>query len=167
MTVTVRRYQTADSAACRACIVELQEAERQIDSRLLPGEAMADEYLQHMHLRCKEAAGVIFVAEVDGTVAGLAMVLGSVPFESLDEPPGECAVIAELVVREPFRRQGIAAALIREAERYASEGKAVELRIGVLSRNSAARNLYLREGFAPYLETLTKPLPDRESGPAA
>jgi GNAT superfamily N-acetyltransferase len=155
---TIRRYREDDEAACRACIVELQEAERRIDVRLRAGEEMADEYLRQMHARCRACAGVIFVAELDRNVVGLAMVLARVPFEGLDEPPGECAVIAELVVREGVRRNGLGSALLHEAEEYAREAGADELRIGVLSGNDAARRVYVRQGFAPYLETLSKTL---------
>jgi ribosomal protein S18 acetylase RimI-like enzyme len=105
--VIIRQFLKADEAACRACIVELQDAERQLDPRLRPGDAMADEYLQEMHARCRQHAGAILVAEQSGDIVGLAMVLARVPFETLDEPPGHYAVVAELVVRNGFRRQGI------------------------------------------------------------
>ena len=59
--LTIRKYRATDERACRACIVELQEAERQIDVRLRRGEEMADEYLEHMHTRCRECAGTILV----------------------------------------------------------------------------------------------------------
>ena len=157
-TVEIRRYAPADEAGCRACIVQRQEAERQIDSRLRRGEDVADEYLQQMHDRCLAYTGVILVAEAADEIVGLAMVLVRVPFENLDEPPGEYAIVAELVVRDTYRRRGIGAALLRAAERHAREAGASELRIGVLSGNYAARQLYTQEGFSPYLETLSKPL---------
>jgi GNAT superfamily N-acetyltransferase len=153
---TIRRYRETDDAACRECVVELQEAERAIDGRLRPGEAMADEYLREMHRRSREYAGTILVAEVNGRVAGLTQVLARVPFEALDEPPGDYAIVAELVVLDGFRGRGLGAALVREAERHAREAGARELRINVLVENTTARQLYRREGFAPYLEIMTK-----------
>jgi len=158
--VAIRSIRNGDEEACRACVVELQDAEREIDSRLLPGEIMADGYLREMHTRCARHAGAIFVAERDGVILGLVMVLARVPFESLDEPPGDYAIVAELVVRDGYRRQGIGAALLRAAEEYAREAGAPELRIAVLSRNHPARDLYLREGFRPYADTMTKRLID-------
>lgn len=156
--ITIRSYQPRDAAACRACVVELQDAERQIDPRLRSGESMADEYLARMHERCRRYAGALFVAEHTGEVVGLVMVLARVAFETLDDPPGEYALVAELVVRDGFRRQGIAQALLDAAEGFAREKGASELQIGVLSRNGAAQSLYHRQGFAPYKETLAKPL---------
>ena len=81
-----------------------------------------------------------------------------VPFELLDEPPGEYALVAELVVRDGFRRRGIARALLEAAERYARDAAASELRVGVLSENTPARQLYRSQGFAVYKETLAKSL---------
>jgi GNAT superfamily N-acetyltransferase len=155
---TIRRYVPGDELACRTCIVELQDAERQIDARLRPGESMVDEYLAQLHKHCRDYAGAIFLAESAGEVVGLVMVLARVPFESLDDPPGEYALVAELVVRDGFRRRGIARALLDVAADYAREAGASELRIDVLSENRPARQLYLREGFAPYKVTLAKPL---------
>ena len=120
---------------------------------------MADEYVRQMHERCREHDGIILVAEhVDGIV-GLVMVLGHVPFESLDEPPGDYALVAELVVRTGFRGRGIARALLGAAERHVQESGATELRIAVLSNNHPARHLYIGEGFEPYREILAKPVP--------
>lgn len=154
----IRPYEPDDEAGSRACLVELQDAERAFDPRLRPGESMADEYLAQMHLRCREYDGAIFVAEQLGAIVGLVMILARVPFESMDQPPGTYALVAELVVRDGFRRRGIARALLDTAECYAREAGASELRIDVLSENSPARTLYLRKGFASYEETLTKSL---------
>jgi ribosomal protein S18 acetylase RimI-like enzyme len=156
--VNIRPYRDADESACRACIVERQDAERQFDARLRTGDEMADEYLEQMHTRCREWAGAILVAEQDDEVVGLTMVLARVPFESLDEPPGHSAWVAELVVRSGFRKRGIGTALLHSAQRHARDAGASELRIGVLSGNRPAAALYRREGFAPYSETLAKML---------
>ena len=154
----IRRYTTDDAPAVRRCIVELQEAERLIDPRLLPGETMATPYLEHLLRECAECDGTILVAEVDGAVAGFASVLARVVSEELDDPPGSYAIVTDLAVLEPMRRRGIGAALLRESERYAQAAGATELRIGVLSGNRPARDLYLASGFAPYSETLSKRL---------
>ncbi len=156
----IRPYQTPDEAGCRACVIELQDGERAFDQRLRTGESMADEYLAQMHVNCRDYAGALFVAERCGEIAGLVMVLAHVPFEALDEPSGDYALVAELVVRQGFRRAGIARALLDTAEGYARDAGASELRIIVLSQNTPARTLYLREGFVPYKETMAKALND-------
>jgi ribosomal protein S18 acetylase RimI-like enzyme len=154
----IRPYHHLDEAVCRACVVELQDAERGLDHRLRAGESMADEYLAQMHSNCQKYDGAILVAERLGEVAGLVMVVAHVPFEALDDPPGDYALVAELVVRRAFRRMGIGRALLEAAERFARDAGAPELSIIVLSQNTPARSLYLREGFTPYKETLTKSL---------
>lgn len=154
----IRPFRQGDDEACRACVVELQDAERQFDPRLRPGDSMADEYLRQMHVRCNEYAGTILVAEHEEAIVGLVMLLTRVPFEALDEPPGHYALVAELVVRADARGHGVGRALLHAAERLAHESGATDLRIGVLSRNLPARQLYIAEGFAPYSEMLAKPL---------
>ena len=156
--MVIRPYESHDEAGCRACVVELQDAERGFDQRLRPGESMADDYLAQMHVNCRNYAGAIFVAERGDDIFGLVRVLARVPFEALDEPTGTYALVAELVVREGFRRLGIARALLETADSYAREHDASELRIVVLSKNIPARTLYLREGFRSYKETLAKSL---------
>jgi ribosomal protein S18 acetylase RimI-like enzyme len=155
---TIREYRDDDARAVRDCISELQDFERRIDPRLRPGESMADAYVAQMLERCEVWVGELLVAEYAGAIAGMAAIYTRVPFEELDDPPGEYALVSDLVVREAFRRRGIGGALLEEAERYARQAGATELRIGVLSENRSARDLYVRTGFASYLETLSKRL---------
>src|SRR5688572_28845828 len=115
---------------------------------------MATRYLEHLLQRCADCDGTILVAEVDGAVVGFATVLARVVSEELDDPPDSYAIVTDLAVLERIRRRGIGAALLREAEGYARAKEANALRIGVLSENRPARNLYLTAGFAPYSETL-------------
>jgi ribosomal protein S18 acetylase RimI-like enzyme len=144
----------------RACIVELQDDMRRIDERLSSGESMADAYLEYLFQQCKTCLGTILVVQSGEQLAGFVCVLAQVPHEGLDEPPGDYAFITDLIVREPFRRRGFGAALLREAERWAAAAGATDLRIGVLSDNEDAMRLYRRVGFKPYSELLAKQLPD-------
>jgi GNAT superfamily N-acetyltransferase len=153
-----RAYREDDKSAIHACIVELQDYERRIDPRLRPGPEMAADYFTQMLDRCRNYAGRVFVVECNGQVAGFATILARVPFQELDEPPGEYALVSDLVVLESFRRRGYGTALLRAAERYAVEQGAGELRIGVLSANQQARRLYLEAGFHQHIEVLMKHL---------
>jgi GNAT superfamily N-acetyltransferase len=154
----IRDYTPDDAAAVRRCVVELQEFERAIDPRLRPGELMADAYCEQMHARCRHANGQIFVAEADGAVAGFVAVLARQRFTELDEPPGTYALVTDLVVLPASRRRGIGRTLLDRAEAFARSAGAAELRIGVLTANSFARQLYLDAEFLPHLEILTKRL---------
>lgn len=152
----VRAYREEESVSLLDCIAELQDAERVIDGRLRPGRDIASDYLDAMLEECRRYAGQIFVIDVDGALAGFTTVYTRVPFERLDEPPGDYALVAELLVRREYRRRGFARALLAHGERYAASQGATELRIGVLRDNTAARALYLDSGFRPYIETLSK-----------
>ena len=156
---SIRAYRSADGVSLRDCIAELQDAEREIDGRLRPGRSIASDYQDRMLDECRRYAGEIFVLEIDGAIAGFTTVYCRVPFERLDEPSGDYAIVAELLVREAHRRRGYARALLSHAERFAGTQGASELRIGVLSENAPARALYLDAGFRPYIETLSKSLP--------
>jgi ribosomal protein S18 acetylase RimI-like enzyme len=156
--LVIRPYRAADAAAVTAGIVELQEFERRLDERLPPGETIAADFLARALARCRDYSGTILVAEYAAVVAGFTTVLTRVPYEELDDPSGEFALITDLVVREAFRRRGLGAALLQAAEAHARAAGAPEVRVGVLSANVTARRLYSRAGFAPYLETLSKRL---------
>jgi GNAT superfamily N-acetyltransferase len=154
--VQPREYREDDAAAVRACVVELQEYERTIDPRLRPGSLIAAEYLTQMLDRCGAHAGQIFVVECGGVVAGFVTVLARIPFQELDDPLGEYALISDLVVLERFRRRGLGTALLNAAQQHARLQGARELRIGVLSANHAARQLYGRVGFSSHAQVLAK-----------
>ena len=160
VSTTIRAFEPQDAPALRECVVAQQEYERVIDSRLRPGEAMADEYCDYLHGRCREARGQILVADHDGEVAGFVCVLAEEKFTGLDDPPGSYALVTDLAVLDPYRRQGIGRLLLDAAESYALNAEATELRIAVLTRNAAARAFYLSKKFEPHLEILVKPLID-------
>jgi GNAT superfamily N-acetyltransferase len=166
--LVVREYLEGDEAGVLECIAELQEVEREIDPRLRPGASMASEHFASIRERCVVYHGSILVAVSNGVISGFVSILTRVPFESLDEPPGTHALLADLVVRDRFQRRGIGAELLEAAERFARSAGAVELRVGVLSRNRPANLLYRTAGFAAHEETLVKrlDLPPREALPA-
>ena len=162
----VREYRREDAPAVRACIVALHDYERQIDPRLRTGASMADEYLAQTLVRCSDFGGHIFIFESAGVVAGFTTVLTRMPFLELDDPPGEFALVTDLVVLERFRGRGFGRALLDAAERYAREQGASELRIGVLSANHGAKRLYRAAGFDSHAEVLTKRFDRDESAGA-
>jgi GNAT superfamily N-acetyltransferase len=156
MSAVIRAYQEDDAAGLRQCVVALQEFERTIDPRILPGEEIADAYCEQIHSRCREADGRVFVAANDEAVVGFVAVLAHETFTALDDPPGTFALITDLVVLEPYRNRGIGRLLLERAESYARGAGARELRIGVLTHNTSARRLYLDAAFMPHLEILVK-----------
>src|SRR6185503_5168975 len=112
MGLVIRECRQDDDAAVRRCIVELQDFERTIDPRLRPGESMADAHVEHLRTRCVEANGRMFVADQDGTVVGLLVVLAAQPFSGPDEPTGTYALVTDLVVLSSHRGRGIGRQLL-------------------------------------------------------
>lgn len=125
--VMIRDYRESDVAALRECVIALQEFERLIDPRLREGEAMADQYCEHIHHRCREAEGRVFVAEDGGLVAEFVAALSREAFTELDEPPGYRALVTDLVVLAPYRCGGIGRQLLQRAEAFAREAGAGDL----------------------------------------
>lgn len=168
----IRLFEPADLASLQYCITVMQNFERAIDPRLRPGAEMAAAYCDELRTRCGTQSGAIFVAEADGEIVGFVAVQARVPFERLDEPPGDCALISNLAVLVPHRRRGVGRALLATAEGHARAHGARTLHIGVLAANSGAAELYRKVGFRPYSELLIKTLSGdpaeqaRESGGA-
>jgi ribosomal protein S18 acetylase RimI-like enzyme len=158
MAPRIRPFRPGDLPAVRLCVVALQDAERALDTRLRPGAAITAPYCDALLARSAAEAGAIFVAEIDGEIAGFAAVQARVPFLELDEPPGSYALLSDLVVLPPHRGRGLGRALLDAAAAHARAQGAAELRLGVLAGNAAARALYGAAGFRPYLETWTKEL---------
>ena len=154
----IRRYRPQDAPAVSRCIAELQDYERGIDERVLPGEAVEGWYLDHLLKACAEQDGSLFVAEEGGQVVGFAAVQSAVPNEDVDECDYRFALISDLGVNEAHRGRGIGRALIEACEAFARERCARWLRIAALGQNGIARGLYERCGFEDRQVLLEKPL---------
>lgn len=142
----------------QACLIELQDFERRMDPRMPPGAEIVDAYLVEMFDRCKKCGGRVLVAEVDGNVAGYATILPRVKSEQLEDGDFEYGLISDLVVLESYRGLHLGKKLLEAAEQYARACKVRYLRLGVLSGNRVAENLYAAAGFSPLYVELEKVL---------
>jgi GNAT superfamily N-acetyltransferase len=153
----IREYrETDDFAAVRACLVELQEFERNLDARVPAGDAIADAYLDGLFRRCARFAGQLFVAEADGAIVGFVSVLGSCRSDAPDDDPEPFAYVDDLVVMPLYRGRGYGRALLSQAERYATALGRRTLRLRVKGGNHSARDFYARAGYAEYEVVLEK-----------
>jgi ribosomal protein S18 acetylase RimI-like enzyme len=158
MNLIIREAESGDEPALRECLIALQDYERTLEPRLRPGNEIADEYWRQLRAKCAEQGGTTFVGHADGEIAGYVTVLAHVPYEGLDDPPGEYAYVSDLYVHPRFRGRGCARALLTRAEQHARAHGAREIRIGALASNTPARELYRSFGFVLQLETLGKSL---------
>jgi ribosomal protein S18 acetylase RimI-like enzyme len=155
----IREYRPeTDMPDVRACLVALQDHERGLEPALLDGEVMADAHLAVLLERCRSWDGCIFVAASGPRVIGLVCVWARVPPDGPDDVPHDHAYLSDLAVLGAHRRAGIGRALLERAEAFARERGATTLRVGVRSRNTAARQLYTSAGFAESRVELAKPL---------
>lgn len=98
----------------------------------------------------------LLVAIEEGKVAGLIAFQLLVPFE---RPEPQCR-ISTLVVDERYRRRGIAAALLAEAEEFARDRGCFRLEVTTRPTRAAAAALYERLGFEERPRRLVKALLD-------
>jgi ribosomal protein S18 acetylase RimI-like enzyme len=139
-------------------IAQLQDYERAFDLRLLPGQAMAVDYLSLLQERCDLYQGQILLAILGQAVVGFVCVMAAIPPTDPDDPRGDSAYISDLFVEASCRRQGIGRRLLHGAEAFAKSRGATLIRVGVLAGNSAACRLYEEMGFSPYHIQLLKPM---------
>lgn len=154
----IRKFQQADTPAVEHCLAELQDFSKLIYPRMADGKTVAVKYLRHLLDRCSEWNGQIFVAEIAGSVVGMACVYSAVEAREPDEQQYEYAYVSDLVVLPDYRGRGLGRALLRTAEDYAMACGATLFRINVLAKNDVARRLYFDVGFEEHLVVLQKPL---------
>jgi GNAT superfamily N-acetyltransferase len=147
---TIRRYRDGDEAQVVELARELQAFESPLYMWGKPPEDIGPWYLEETKKWCAKNDGVILVA-------GYATILTKCESDGTsDEIAYTYAHVADLVVTESARRQGIGEALLAACEKEArSRGRKI-FRIGVLARNTGAIAAYTNFGFAPYHQTLEK-----------
>jgi len=100
----------------------------------------------------------IFVAEIDGEVAGC------IHLEERVEPnlpvlvPMKWVQVSEIMVGKNSQRRGVGRALMQQAKTWARERGCKDLRLTVADFNTGAKEFYLQEGFRTKSETLALPL---------
>jgi ribosomal protein S18 acetylase RimI-like enzyme len=148
--LTIRPAKPDDRPQLRRAIIELQDYERLRHATRLPGEQIADAYLDWMQLQA-EATGIVLVAESSGTFVGF--VAGWVEeTANIAETPdsNRFGYISDICVHPEFRGQRVAAKLLSSIERHLSRSGVRRLRINALAVNTSARASYEHAGFVPY-----------------
>jgi GNAT superfamily N-acetyltransferase len=144
----------------RECVIALQDYEHELDPRLPTGAEIVADYMPRMFFRCRHCDGKILIAEIDDEMAGYAMVLTKVTSDELEDGDFEYGLIADLMVLQEFRGQGVGRKLLDAAEAYARDRGVRWLRIGVLAKNAAAEGLYAKAGFSKIYVEREKQLTD-------
>lgn len=108
-----------------------------------------------------EVESAIFIAEVDGTPAGMAEVsLHDTPPYPVIRP--RCfALVESIVVLSEFQRAGTGAALMEKVEDWARQNGAETCELNVYAFNSGALAFYRQLGYGEVSQRMRKKLIDR------
>ena len=154
----IRPYQPADREQVEQCIIALQDFERALEPDRVEGATIARRYLDDLLETCQKQSSQLFVAEVDGLVAGFVCVWMEPEPEGYLTSLANYAYLADLIVLPSYRQHGLGRALLAQAEAFAVQQGARALRINVLARNAGAWALYIKAGFRDYEIRLLKDL---------
>ena len=147
--MSIRDFEDRDEAAFIGLLREMQGYESQFNEHYKPAGAMGLWYLDLVKAQCRKCSGAILMAEVEGRVLGMAVVLTRVEETGEEEEAAHnYALVSELVVTEAARSQGIGRALLAACENRVRLAGQSDLRIAVFAANTPAHGLYSRVGFA-------------------
>jgi ribosomal protein S18 acetylase RimI-like enzyme len=139
-----------DRPFLRQAVVELQEQERQLHQTRLPGEQIADTYLDWILGQAGDS-GAVLVAELRGVSVGFASGWVERTRNLAETDDSNCfGYISDICVLPPYRRAGIAALLLDALCERLGRAGVTRVRIGSLAANKPARAAYERAGFIPY-----------------
>jgi len=146
----IRDEAPADHESVDGLMAALQEHELGLSDDRLPGADMAAKHMRYLREDCAAKQGRVLVAEMDGLVSGVLVVM----VERVDEGdvhllPRFRAVgeITDLYVTEACRGLGIARGLLAAAERHCRALGLSRIRLSVLSGNRHAREIYRQAGY--------------------
>jgi GNAT superfamily N-acetyltransferase len=147
MTIALRPFAEADRAAVVGLVHQLNLYE----------DAISRDRAGDLKRVVREGGAVVVACDGDIVVGMMCFVIDQ-PQPYLRTEIGQVGWVAELVVDERYRGQGIGTQMLEEAERLAREGGLKRLMIGAIAGNHIARKAYERFGFRPAVIELSKDL---------
>jgi GNAT superfamily N-acetyltransferase len=154
----IRNYTEDDEAGLLRLVRELQTYESRFYNRMIASEEIAGWYVDDLKKQCMDFNGHIRVALIAGKPMGYSTILTQCRNEQPDELPFDYAMVGDLVVVATARGKGLGRSLLEDAEAIARKAGAKWLRIGVLAKNTVARDVYGRYGFEEHMIEMEKPL---------
>lgn len=146
----IRDMDDADREAVIDLIWQLNLFEDKISHDRAPGRKAAAAGLGANRRRMSDHGGTELVAEINGTVVGYLLCVIEKAEAYIRDDFGMHAYIAELVIAEGHRGQGLGQKLLSAAEAYARARGMPSIFIGVLAGNTPADRLYEHLGYRTY-----------------
>ena len=123
---------------------------------LAPGEDAAAGYAHFLASQIDDPDSAIFVAEIDGAVAGYCYA-GIEPL-SWKELRDEAGFIHDLALDGPARRQGAGRALLAAAIEWFRSRQMLRVMLWTSTENAPAQQLFRQAGFRPTMTEMTMDL---------
>ncbi len=157
MTFHLRDFDRAtDTSAALSFIHGSQLYEQAFEPNRRLDPAVADEYFAVLMDEVGKNEGRVIVAEAEAHAIGwAAFVVLQDPLFVIAEQR-RCGYIAELFVDEGARGGGVGRALIEACEDEARRRGLGHIKIGLLTANARAAEIYARAGYSPYHSELRK-----------
>ena len=154
MSLTTRPARLDDYETLCALFDELDEFHRQARPdffRPFDGPVRPREQVERW---CEGPGSAVLVAEGDGEVVGLAVLLTRPPASFAGAVPRHVIELDNLVVRSDWRSRRVGHHLLEAARQWALGQGATHVEVGVHAFNRDARRFYERFGFFPSLDRL-------------
>jgi len=148
----VREYQIQDTVVLVEHMRQLQQHIADIDpthQSKPAGEFSAEQYVENLLRRIASHRGKIFVADDNGTVAGMiAGIIKETEGEDLvDLYPSRNGRVVELFVDPRFRKQRIGSLLMEQMESYFRSMQCRVVELGCFATNTSAVTFYAKHGY--------------------
>jgi len=154
VSVTTRPARRDDYETLCALFDELDEFHCQARPdffRPFDGPARSREQVERW---CEGPGSAVLVAECDGEVVGLAVLLTRPPMAFAGAVPRNVIELDNLVVRRDWRSRQVGHHLLEATRRWSREQGATHIEVAVHAFNRDARRFYERFGFFPSIDRL-------------
>jgi len=150
MEISIRKWVREDLPKIHKAWLEYSRAAARADMRMRVDAESA--MLQWLKDRFRQPAGMGFIAEVDGNIAGF-IIARVDDWESVPPviEPRRIGIIDAVYVSDEFRKQGIGRQLIDHAVGAIRNSNAIAVETTYDAWNEASAHTWHRAGFAPWM----------------
>ena len=149
--VQVRDARVGDAKAITALWRELMELHCRLDSRFVVSVEGEREYLRHVVRMIRTRDARVLVSEELGSGRLVGYVVGEMQFRPYGGVSGRYGFIADIYVRESFRKRGIGREMVKTLQVWFVARKAVAIELYVSVVNADSQAFWRSLGMEPFL----------------